>query len=62
MMNKQIEDLAKDIFMENLRFYNDGINKTHAAEPQTTVTRELTKQSYFMALEFFRTIEELERS
>lgn len=54
--------LTQKIFLELLRSYHEGINVTHAALPQDEVTRELAKEAYFMAVEYARTIDELENA
>lgn len=54
--------LVKEIFLELLRSYHNGIGVTHAAEPQNNVANNLAKKAYFMALEYERTIEELEKA
>lgn len=55
------EEMTKLIFLELLRTYHDKIGVTHGAEPQEEVVRNLTKEAYFMALEYMRTINELEK-
>lgn len=54
-----LELLSKEIFIEQLRAYHNGIGVTHAAEPQKDVAHNLAKQSYFMAIEYIRTIRSL---
>ena len=56
-----MEDLTQKVFIELLRTYHDGIGKTHAAEPQKEVAHNLAKEAYFIAMEYFRTVNELER-
>ena len=56
-----MRELTKQIFMELLRSYHDGIGVTHAANPQGEVAHHLAKEAYFMAVEFERTIDELEK-
>ena len=55
-------ELTKLIFIELLRSYHNGINVSHAAEPQNEVAHNLAKEAYFMAVEYERTIEELEKA
>ena len=55
-------EMHQKTFLELLRAYHDGImGKTHAAEPRKKVVHELTKEAYFITLEYFRTLDELER-
>ena len=56
------ELLRKDIFLELLRSYHNGIGISHGSEPQKDVAHNLAKEAYFMALEYQRTIEELEKA
>lgn len=58
---KEFDELTRSIFMELLRSYHDGIGKTHGAYPQKEVVHNLAKEAYFMALEYQRTIEGLNR-
>lgn len=55
-----MKSLAKDIFIELLRHYHNGIGVEHGAYPQDEVAHNLAKEAYFMAIEFERTIDELE--
>lgn len=50
---------AKQIFIELLRAYHEGIGVAHGAEPKKEVAHNLAKESYFMAMEYERTIKEL---
>lgn len=54
--------MQEQIFIELLRAYLDGCGKTHAAEPQDVVARNIAKEAYFMNLAYMKTIEELEKS
>ena len=49
------------IFIELLRAYHDGIGATHGTQPQVEVAHHLAKEAYFMAMEYKRTIAELEQ-
>ena len=61
-MINNFRDMNQQVFMELLRAYHDGIiGKTHAAEPQKEVANQLAKEAYFITLEYFRTLDELER-
>lgn len=60
--DEEVNTMAKQIFMELLRSYHNGIGLTHAASEQCEVARNLAKESYFMALEYQRTINELEKA
>jgi len=55
------EEMTKLIFLELLRTYHDGIGVTHAADSQKEVAHNLAKEAYFMAMEYLRTINELEK-
>ena len=57
-----MESLEERIFIELLRSYHDGIGQTNGAHPQKEVAHNLAKESYFMALEYKRTIDELKNS
>ena len=57
-----IESLTKEIFLEMLRSYNNGVGVTHGANPLEDVARNLTRESYTMALEYQRTLTKLQRS
>lgn len=57
-----MDDFTKSIFLELLRSYHDGIGVSHGAQPQKEVAHYLTKEAYFMALEYKRTMEELKSS
>ena len=52
-------ELTGKIFIELLRSYHDGIGVTHGAQPQVEVANALAKEAYFMAMEYDRTIREL---
>lgn len=52
-------ELTKSIFIELLRSYHDGIGVTHGAQPQKDVAHHIAKDAYFMAMEYERTIQEL---
>lgn len=52
-------ELTGKIFIELLRSYHDGIGVTHGAQPQVEVANALAKEAYFMAMEYERTIREL---
>lgn len=54
--------LVKDIFIELLRSYHSGIGVTHGAQPQIEVAHHIAKEAYFMAMEYERTIQELENA
>lgn len=56
------DSLRRDIFLELLRYYHNGIGVTHGAEPQKEVAHNLAKEAYFMALEYERTMQELEKA
>ena len=56
------QSLQKDIFLELLRSYHNGIGVSHGAEPQIDVAHNLAKEAYFMALEYERTVKELEEA
>lgn len=53
------QDFTKQIFIELLRAYHEGIGVTHGVQPQKEVAHYLAKESYFMAMEYDRTIKEL---
>jgi hypothetical protein len=55
-------ELAKDIFLELLRAYHNGIGITHGAQPQVEAAHHIAKEAYFMAMEYERTIQELENA
>ena len=55
-------ELVKEIFMELLRTYHNGIGVTHSAQPQIDVAHHIAKEAYFMAMEYERTILELENA
>ena len=57
-----MEDMTKKIFIELLRTYHEGIGITHALCEQKEVAHDLAKEAYFMALEYLRTINELDNS
>jgi hypothetical protein len=56
------ELLRKYIFLELLRSYHNGIGVSHGAESQKEVARNLSKEAYFMALEYEKTIDGLEKA
>lgn len=47
-----MRDLAREIFLELLRSYHDGIGVTHSARPQIEVAGHLAKEAELMAAEF----------
>lgn len=47
-----MRDLAREIFLELLRSYHDGIGATHSARPQIEVAGHLAKEASLMAAEF----------
>jgi hypothetical protein len=53
---------VKDLFLELLRSYHNGIGVTHGAQPQIDVAHHIAKEAYFMAMEYERTIQELENA
>lgn len=54
-------EFIKSVFIELLRSYHDGIGVTHGAQPQVEVAHHLTREAYFMVMEYKRTISELEK-
>lgn len=55
----RVEDLTKEIFMELLRSYHNNIDISSGFDWSTDVVHNLTKEAYFMAMEYRRTIDEL---
>lgn len=47
-----MRDLTREIFLELLRSYHDGIGVTHSARPQIEVAGHLAKEAGLMAVEF----------
>ena len=60
-MINNFRDMNQQVFMELLRAHHNRVGKTHAAEPKQEVVRLLAKEAYFITLEYFRTLDELER-
>lgn len=50
------EEITKNIFIELLRSYHDGIGVTHAAEPQDKVGEQLAREADVIVRAYYREI------
>ena len=53
-----LDEMTKEIFMELLRAYHNGIGVSHDSDEPDKVSRDLAKQAQLMAEEYRRTIDE----
>lgn len=52
-----MDNLVKDIFIELLRNYHNGVGVEYSARPQKEAAHHLARDAYIMATEFNQTID-----